>query len=94
MGSIEVISPVDGRVYVTRPLAGGREIERALAGAQEAQRAWREVPLDQRVAILDRAAGALVADADEVGAELTWQMGRPIRYTPNEVKGGFAERAR
>jgi acyl-CoA reductase-like NAD-dependent aldehyde dehydrogenase len=94
MGSIEVISPVDGRVYVTRPLAGGREIERALAGAQEAQRAWREVPLDERVAILDRAAGALVADADEVGAELTWQMGRPIRYTPNEVKGGFAERAR
>jgi acyl-CoA reductase-like NAD-dependent aldehyde dehydrogenase len=93
-GGIEVISPVDGRVYVTRPLAGGQEIERALARAREAQRAWREVPPGERRAVLDRAADALLARADEVGAEITWQMGRPIRYTPNEIKGGFAERAR
>jgi acyl-CoA reductase-like NAD-dependent aldehyde dehydrogenase len=34
------------------------------------------------------------AKADEIGEELTWQMGRPVRYSPNEIRRGFAERAR
>ena len=34
-----------------------------------------------------------IARRDEIAAELTWQMGRPIRYTPGEVRG-FEERAR
>jgi acyl-CoA reductase-like NAD-dependent aldehyde dehydrogenase len=32
--------------------------------------------------------------ADVIGEELTWQMGRPVRYTPFEIRRGFAERAR
>ena len=34
-----------------------------------------------------------VARADELGEELTRQMGRPIAYTPNEIRRGFQERA-
>jgi acyl-CoA reductase-like NAD-dependent aldehyde dehydrogenase len=36
---------------------------------------------------------AFVAKRDEIAAEITWQMGRPIRFTPGEVRG-FEERAR
>jgi acyl-CoA reductase-like NAD-dependent aldehyde dehydrogenase len=36
----------------------------------------------------------VVDQADVLGEELTWQMGRPVRYTPKEIAGGFAERAR
>ena len=36
----------------------------------------------------------LVARKDELGTELSWQIGRPIRYTPNEISGGFQERAK
>jgi acyl-CoA reductase-like NAD-dependent aldehyde dehydrogenase len=32
--------------------------------------------------------------ADALGEELTWQMGRPMRYTPFEIRRGFAERSR
>jgi acyl-CoA reductase-like NAD-dependent aldehyde dehydrogenase len=30
--------------------------------------------------------------ADKIGEELTWQMGRPIAYSPNEIRRGFQER--
>ncbi len=36
----------------------------------------------------------MVDHADVIGQELTWQMGRPIRYTPSELTMGFQERAR
>jgi acyl-CoA reductase-like NAD-dependent aldehyde dehydrogenase len=34
-----------------------------------------------------------LARADMLGEELTRQMGRPIAYTPNEIRRGFQERA-
>jgi acyl-CoA reductase-like NAD-dependent aldehyde dehydrogenase len=90
---IRVISPVNGEVYVERSLAGEAEITSALDRATEAQKAWREVPVAERAVILGRAVDAFVARRAEIAPELTWQMGRPVRYTPNEV-AGFEERAR
>jgi acyl-CoA reductase-like NAD-dependent aldehyde dehydrogenase len=90
---IRVISPVNGEVYVERPLAGEAEIAAALEQATRAQKAWREVPVAERAAILGRAVDAFVARRDEIAPELTWQMGRPVRYAPNEV-AGLEERAR
>jgi acyl-CoA reductase-like NAD-dependent aldehyde dehydrogenase len=34
----------------------------------------------------------LVERADKIGEELTWQIGRPIAYSPFEIRRGFAER--
>jgi acyl-CoA reductase-like NAD-dependent aldehyde dehydrogenase len=90
---IRVISPVDGQIYAERPLAGAAEIGAALERAVRAQKAWREVPVGERAVILGRAVDAFVARRDEIASELTWQMGRPVRFTPNEVNG-FEERAR
>ncbi len=90
---LQCVTPVDGSVYVERPLAGESEIEAALARAEAAQRDWRNTPLAQRQAILGRAVDAFVARADEIAAELSWQMGRPVAQTPGEVRG-FEERAR
>jgi acyl-CoA reductase-like NAD-dependent aldehyde dehydrogenase len=90
---IKVISPVDGEVYAERALASESEIGSALERARRSQNAWRTVAIAERVAILSRAVDAFVARRDEIAPELTWQMGRPIRYTPGEVRG-FEERAR
>ena len=90
---LRVISPVNGTVLVERPLASEAEIEAALAGARRAQLVWRAVPVAERARILVGAVDAFVARKAEIAAELTWQMGRPIRYTPGEA-GGFEERAR
>ncbi len=90
----KTISPVDGRVFVERALAGAGEIERALDAAVAAQKRWRDVPLEQRIQIVLRFVDAMEARAGALGEELSWQMGRPIRYSPSEILRGFAERAR
>jgi acyl-CoA reductase-like NAD-dependent aldehyde dehydrogenase len=91
--TLKTISPVDGRIYVERPLETAAGIDRALAMAQRAQIAWSATPLAARCALLTQAVDAFVAKSADIAAEITWQMGRPIRYTPGEVKG-FEERAR
>jgi acyl-CoA reductase-like NAD-dependent aldehyde dehydrogenase len=88
------ISPVDGSVYVERPLASPAQIESALRAAVEAQRAWRGVPLQERANIVRRMVEWCVANADELGTELAWQMGRPVTQAPSELRRGFQERAR
>jgi acyl-CoA reductase-like NAD-dependent aldehyde dehydrogenase len=84
---------VNGETYAERPLAGDPEIEQALSRARRAQAEWRNLPLVERAAVLARAVDAFVAKKVEIAGEITWQMGRPIRFTPGEV-GGFEERAR
>jgi acyl-CoA reductase-like NAD-dependent aldehyde dehydrogenase len=87
------VSPVDGSIYVERPLASDRDIQNALAQAVTAQVKWRQVPVSERAAIVRRMVEWCVARADQLGEELTRQMGRPIAYTPNEIRRGFQERA-
>jgi acyl-CoA reductase-like NAD-dependent aldehyde dehydrogenase len=91
--TVKTISPVDGRIYVERPLGTAAGIDRALDCALRAQPPWAALPLATRCAILAKAVDAFVAKTDDIAAEITWQMGRPIRYTPGEVRG-FEERAR
>src|SRR4051794_22918204 len=89
----KTITPIDGSVYVERPLAAEADIESALARAVAAQRQWKHVPIGERVAIVRRMVDWCVAHAEIIGKELTQQMGRPIAYTPNEIRRGFQERA-
>jgi acyl-CoA reductase-like NAD-dependent aldehyde dehydrogenase len=91
--TLKTISPVDGRIYVERPLQTSAGIERALNFAQRAQPAWGSLPLPIRCEILGEAVEAFVAQAADIAAEITWQMGRPIRHSPREVRS-FEERAR
>ena len=91
--TLKTISPVDGRIYVERPLHTTADIDRALDAARAAQLAWSRVPLAARCDVLGRAVDAFVAKATDIAAEITWQMGRPLRHAPGEVRG-FEERAR
>jgi acyl-CoA reductase-like NAD-dependent aldehyde dehydrogenase len=89
----KTISPVDGSVYVERALANAAAIDSTLDRAVKAQRAWRDVPVAERAAICKRFCDAFERQRDAIALELTWQMGRPIRYSANEVRGTL-ERAR
>jgi acyl-CoA reductase-like NAD-dependent aldehyde dehydrogenase len=90
---MKTISPVDGRVYVERAPAADAEIEATLQRARAAQLQWRRVPLAERAALMESFCAAFESRGAEIGSELSWQMGRPIRYAPNEVRGTL-ERAR
>ncbi len=89
----KTISPVDGRVYVERALATPEEINELLRIARHAQVAWRNVPLAERTKILTAFCDEFEKRGDKIAEELTWQMGRPLRYAPSEVRGTH-ERAR
>jgi acyl-CoA reductase-like NAD-dependent aldehyde dehydrogenase len=89
----QTISPVDGRVYVEHTLHEAADIGRTLDRAHAAQRDWAHRPLAERTAVLARAVDAFVAKAEEIAPEISWQMGRPVRHAPGEVRG-FEERAR
>jgi len=87
MATQKTVSPVDGSVYCERPLARPDEINAALGRAAHAQRAWRNVPVAERAAVCARFCDHFEARRDALAQELTWQMGRPIRYAPSEIAG-------
>lgn len=85
--TMKLISPVDGSLYAERPIATEAEIGRVFSAARDAQKPWAALPLDTRIAYCLKALEALLAMRQEIAEELTWQMGRPIRYTPFELNG-------
>jgi acyl-CoA reductase-like NAD-dependent aldehyde dehydrogenase len=89
----KTISPVNGSVYVERPLATPEEINEKLSVARHAFALWRNTRLEERAAVLTRFCAEFEKRGARIAEELTWQMGRPSRYAPNEVRGTL-ERAR
>ena len=89
----KTLSPVDGSLYCERALARPDEINAVLGRAAHAQRAWRNVPVAERAAICSRFCDQFESHRERQALELTWQMGRPIRYAASEINGTL-ERAR
>jgi acyl-CoA reductase-like NAD-dependent aldehyde dehydrogenase len=90
---ITCISPVDGREVARKPSASEAEIAAAITAARKAQAAWRDVSIAERARLCSAAVDAMLAMREEIAPELSWQMGRPIKYAGGEL-GGFEERAR
>ncbi len=85
-GTFEVISPVDGSVYLERPLGTLDDVDKALTRASRAQKEWAGAPLEERLAVVERAMQVFRKQRGPWGLEVTWQMGRPARYSPREVE--------
>ena len=57
--TLELISPVDGSIHAVRPAESARELTAMIGRASAAQRHWRQVPVENRAAIVARAFAAL-----------------------------------
>ena len=91
--TFDVISPVDDRVYIQRNYASPQQIQRVFEQAQCALKLWRRTPLDERIALCARIIDYFIANKALIAEEVTWSMGRPIKFSAGEVNG-FIERAR
>lgn len=89
---VQIVSPIDGRVYAERKVATSAEIDAAVAKTRRAREVWAEVTVKERVKFLEHFLDALLAKNDEIVPELAWQMGRPVRY--GGEKRGVEERSR
>lgn len=89
-----IISPIDGSLVAERETITDAARGAVLDSAADAQREWRAVPIAERAEIIERAVAWCCGHADDLAAELTLQMGRPIAHSPFEITRGFQERAR
>ena len=85
-------SPIDGSTVFTGKLAKTDDISCVVDTAKKAQQKWAKTPLEQRKTLLTKALDYLRDHQQEIGAEITRQMGRPIQYSPSEING-VVERA-
>jgi len=90
MSKIDLISPVDGSVWLSRDVLGLEAALAAAARARAAQPEWAARPVAERVALVRKASEIVGRDTDRMATELAWQMGRPVRY--GGEYGGFSER--
>ncbi len=89
---LQVISPINASIYVERPYATNQDISACLELSHAMQSPWQKTPLCNRKVICQAAVDFLLNNKDEIALEISWQMGRPIIYSANELDG-LAERA-
>ena len=89
--TVNLISPIDGSVYLERPVMAAGPAHAAAARVRAAQPAWAARPLDERIALVLAAVAEVGKTTDRMATELAHQMGRPVRY--GGEFSGFAERA-
>ncbi len=95
-----VTNPARGDVICTVPDLGRAETARAIAAADKARHDWAARTGKERAAVLRRWHDLMVANADDLGAILTAEMGKPLPEAKGEVLYGasfvewFAEEAK
>ena len=90
----QIISPIDGSVLAERELASDSVVDAVLTAAKAAQTVWRATAISERIRLCEAMIAHLEVSVADIAAEISWQMGRPVRYTPNEILRGTQERAR
>ena len=90
----QIISPIDGSVVAERELASDSSVDAVLTAAKAAQTVWRATAISERIRLCEAMIAYLEASVADISTEISWQMGRPVRYTPNEILRGTQERAR
>ncbi|NTF79447.1 NAD-dependent succinate-semialdehyde dehydrogenase [Rhizobium rhizogenes] len=83
--TFDVINPATGEVLASLPDMGAAETTAAIDAAYAAQAAWAARPAKERSAILRKWFDLMVANADELGAILTAEMGKPLPEAKGEI---------
>ena len=90
---LKTLSPIDGSVYLERHFADANQIQETLTRALVSQQDWKKTSISTRKELCSKAVDEFVSNKQAIAKEISWQMGRPIRYAEGEV-AGFEERAR
>jgi len=86
MGVYTTIDPGSGEQLAQYPEISDAGLDDLIGRSTTAYRSWRTISLDQRRAVLTRAAEIHREQADELAKLLTLEMGKPIAQAKGEVE--------
>jgi succinate-semialdehyde dehydrogenase / glutarate-semialdehyde dehydrogenase len=98
--TFDVLNPSSGEVITSLPDLGVEEARKAIDAAEIAQKEWAKKTGKERSAVLRKFNDLMVANADDLGAILTAEMGKPLAEAKGEILYGasfiewFAEEAK
>lgn len=85
-GSIEVNSPVDGRLLATVQRCSAEDYHHCSAAAEETFGYWRSVPAPKRGEIVRQIGDSLRSAKTELGTLITWETGKSLQEGLGEVQ--------
>ncbi|WP_454854722.1 NAD-dependent succinate-semialdehyde dehydrogenase [Rhizobium binxianense] len=86
--TFDITNPSTGEVIATLPDMNRSEASRAIDAAYKAQKAWAKKTGKERAAVLRKLYDLLVANADDLAAILTMEMGKPLAEAQGEILYG------
>ena len=86
--SFDVLNPSTGEVITSLPDLGVEETKAAIDAAYAAQKAWAAKTGKERSAVMRKLYDLMVANADDLGAILTAEMGKPLPEAKGEILYG------
>lgn len=87
MATFTLDDPFTGDVACSLEETTPEALDRLLDQAQAAARDARRTSVDQRIALADKALAAFEARTDEIAADISKQMGKPLSQAKGEVSG-------
>ena len=84
--SFQSYNPTTGALIATYEEHSDPEVERLLQQSQETWKRWSLTPIEERCAFLVRLADLLESRAEEYGALIVSEMGKPLAEAVGEVK--------
>ena len=92
-GTIDVTNPANGKVVTTIANGNADDASRAVEAAAVAFKSWSRTPAKQRAVLLRDWFNLLMANADDLGAIMTAEQGKPLAESIGEVGygAGFIE---
>jgi acyl-CoA reductase-like NAD-dependent aldehyde dehydrogenase len=77
---LPLTDPSSEQVFATFPNGGSGDVERAVAAARAAFQEWSATPVEQRVAVLERARAGLEARTEELVRSFAREIGSPLWF--------------
>ena len=92
-GTIDVTNPANGEVVTTIANGDAADAARAVEAAAVAFETWSRIPAKQRAVLLRNWFNLLLENADDLGAIMTAEQGKPLAESVGEVGygAGFIE---
>jgi succinate-semialdehyde dehydrogenase/glutarate-semialdehyde dehydrogenase len=87
-GTIDVTNPANGEIVITTANGDAADATRAVLAAAEAFKTWSRVPAKQRAVLLRKWFDLLMEHADDLGAIMTAEQGKPLFESVGEVAYG------